>query len=180
MSNEKKLKLCTTCEKEIAKNAKVCPHCGGKMKKPLYKRGWFIAFAVIILVGVIAGTGNDKDSVPTQTESKQPEQIEYISYDVSELVTDLEDNAMNAENKYSDQYVEITGKLSNIDSDGSYISLYPANNDFCLTGVQCYIKSEEQKTRVAELKKGDIITLKGKITSVGEVMGYSLNIDSIQ
>ncbi len=180
MSNEKKkLKTCSTCEKEIAKNAKVCPHCGGKVKKPFYKRVWFIALAVIVVIGIIAGTGNENESTTSQSTPQQQEQIEYISYDVSELMTDLEENAMNAENKYNKQYVEITGRLSTIDSGGSYISLLPSNNDFAIIGVQCYMKSEEQKAKVLELSKGDIVTVKGKITSVGEVMGYSLNIDSI-
>ena len=28
---------CATCGAEIAKNAKACPHCGAKIKKPFYK-----------------------------------------------------------------------------------------------------------------------------------------------
>lgn len=180
MSNEqKKLKTCSTCQKEIAKNAKVCPHCGGKVKKPFYKRVWFIALAVIVVIGIISNIGNGNETTTSPQEPKQQEQIEYISYDVSEMMTDLEENAMKAENKYNKQYVEIAGTLGTIDSSGSYITLLPSNNDFAFIGVQCYIQSEEKKARVLELSQGDIVTLKGKITSVGEVIGYSLNIDSI-
>ncbi|MBE7042085.1 MAG: hypothetical protein E7399_01130 [Ruminococcaceae bacterium] len=180
MSNEKKkLATCNTCEKEIAKNAKVCPHCGGKVKKPFYKRVWFIALAVIIVIGIISNIGNGNETTTSQQEPKQQEQIEYISYDVSEMMNDLEGNAMSAEKKYNKQYVEITGRLSTIDSSGSYISLYPTDNDFAITGVQCYIQSEEQKAKILELSKGDIVTLTGKMKSVGEVLGYSLDIHSI-
>ena len=38
MEGNEKLKTCDYCGKEIAKNVYVCPHCGGKMKKPIYKR----------------------------------------------------------------------------------------------------------------------------------------------
>lgn len=180
MSNEqKKLKTCSTCQKEIAKNAKVCPHCGGKVKKPFYKRVWFIALAVIAVIGIISNIGNGNKTTTSQQEPKQQEQIEYISYDVSEMMSDLEGNAMSAEKKYNKQYVEITGRLSTIDSSGSYISLLPSDNDFAIIGVQCYMKSEEQRAKVMELSKGDIVTLKGRIKSVGEVFGYSLDIDEI-
>ena len=46
-------------------------------------------------------------------------------------------------------------------------------------GVQCYIQNDEQLEKVLEMKIGDTITLKGQITEVGEVMGYSLDIHSI-
>ena len=50
---------------------------------------------------------------------------------------------------------------------------------FTIQDVQCYIKNDEQKAQVANLSKGDVITVKGKIKSIGELMGYSLDIDSI-
>ena len=45
--------------------------------------------------------------------------------------------------------------------------------------LPCNIKNDEQKAKVAELSTGDIITVKGKIVSIGEVMGYTLDIDGI-
>ena len=46
-------------------------------------------------------------------------------------------------------------------------------------GVQCYIKSEEQKSAVMDMSIGDTLVVKGKIKDVGEVMGYSLDIDEV-
>lgn len=37
-----KMTTCKHCGAEIAASAKVCPHCGGKNKPPIYKRWWFI------------------------------------------------------------------------------------------------------------------------------------------
>ena len=51
--------------------------------------------------------------------------------------------------------------------------------DYLFDSVQCYIKSAEQTDRVMEMSAGDPITVRGKITAVGEVLGYSLDIDSI-
>ena len=87
---------------------------------------------------------------------------------------------MKAEKKYNKQYVEITGILSNIDSSGKYISLDPDDEGFTFINVQCYMKTDEQKDKVMEMNKGDKVTLKGKIKSVGEVLGYSLDIDEIK
>jgi len=91
----------------------------------------------------------------------------------------LNSNAMKAENTYNDQYVEVTGRLSNIDSDGKYISIYPIKDQWAFTGVQCYIKNDVQKQQVMELSIDDKVTVKGKVISVGEILGYSLNIDEI-
>ena len=44
----------------------------------------------------------------------------------------------------------------------------------------CYIESDEQLKQVKNYSTGDTITVKGKITEVGEVMGYSLDIDKIE
>ena len=49
-----------------------------------------------------------------------------------------------------------------------------------IIGVQCYIKNDDQKAQIASMSKGDTITLKGKCTDVGEVLGYSLDIDEIE
>jgi hypothetical protein len=90
----------------------------------------------------------------------------------------LDNNAAGASAKYKDQYLEVTGRLAVIDSDLKYIALYPSN-DFALTGIRCYIKDDAQKDAVLNMTKDQQVTLRGKCTSVGEVMGYSLDIDSI-
>ena len=94
------------------------------------------------------------------------------------MMNDLSSNAMSASDKYKDKYLEITGRLGVIDSSGKYISLY-SDDEFAIIGVQCSIKTDEQKSAVAQMQKGQTVTVKGKCTSVGEVIGYSLDIDEI-
>jgi RNA polymerase subunit RPABC4/transcription elongation factor Spt4 len=62
MSKASKMVTCKHCGTEIAASAKVCPKCGGKNKKPIYKRPWFIALIVIIIIGAIGSAGGDKTS----------------------------------------------------------------------------------------------------------------------
>ena len=83
--------------------------------------------------------------------------------------------------KRQDQYVEITGYLGTIDSSGKYIGVGAKSDDYnyFLDEVLCYIKNDDQLNQIAAMSKDDSITLRGKITNVGEVMGYTLDIDSI-
>lgn len=188
-------KVCKHCQSEIPKKAKVCPQCrkkqGGKLK------GVAVLLVGLIIIG-IAVSGGDDDEAKQASESKteqtstkakkakkeakeeEPkEEISYSPYSVSQMMSDLDNNALNAETTYKDQYVEITGVLGNIDSGGKYISLMPDDNEFAFIGVQCYIKSDDQKSQVSAMSKGDTVTLRGKVTMVGEVMGYTLDIDEI-
>ena len=96
------------------------------------------------------------------------------------MLDELKSNAMKAEKTYQNAYVEITGKIANIDSDGSYISVEALNaSPYNIDRIMCYIKSNEQRDFIIEKSVGDEVTIKGKIISIGEVLGYSLNIDSI-
>jgi hypothetical protein len=126
------------------------------------------------------GSSNGTTSSDTETIDPTEVPIEYIAYDVTEMMDELSSNALKAEKKYQDQYVEITGILSNIDSDGKYIGLVPSDDEYAFIGVQCYIKSDEQTDRVMEMTIGDTVTIKGQITIIGEVLGYSLDIDEIK
>lgn len=188
MSEEKengKTKQCKYCKQEIDTKAKICPHC----RKKQTPSGCLIAViaVVVIIVIAIAGSamsGGEKTNTGVSTDganstSAAQQEITYTAYSVSELMNDLNTNAMNASDKYKGQYVELTGRLSTIDSDGNYISLLPEDDQFAITGVTCYFQSDEQRTAVKDATVGDTLVVKGKITDVGEVMGYSLNMDEV-
>ena len=177
-------KICKHCKTEIPYGAKICPQCrkkqGGKLK-------WIVIGVLAIAVIGSAAGGDEKasETVDTSTvataESSITETtaaIEYTAYSVNDMMNDLNSNPMNASEKYKGKYIELTGKLNVIDSNGKYISLFP-DDDFAITGVQCYIKTDEQKEAVKNMSKGDMVTLKGKCKDVGEVLGYTLDIDSI-
>lgn len=185
MKDTGETKKCKYCQSDIPKKAKVCPVC----KKKQGGRGCLIAVGVVVALGIIgaaAGGGSSSSSnssvagTPTaKVEETTAAPIEYTAYNVADMMNDLKSNAMNASDKYKGQYLEITGKLSVIDSNGKYISITP-DDPFAILGVQCYIKSDEQKDAIKTKSIGDSITVKGKCTDVGEVLGYSLDIDSVE
>lgn len=59
MKREAKLIECRHCGKQIAASAKTCPECGGKNKKPLYRRPWVYIVLVLILIGALGGNGGE-------------------------------------------------------------------------------------------------------------------------
>lgn len=64
-----KMIKCRTCGTDIAKNAKSCPSCGGKNKKPIFKRWWFILIAVIVIIAALASNGNKDKKADTTKET---------------------------------------------------------------------------------------------------------------
>ena len=204
MAKEKpETKLCKHCKTEIPFDAKVCPNCRKKVKGGKLK--WIIiALVALGLLGAAFGGNddekNDADSVQTQQEAvdqsadqdgakeeaaeetTEKKKIKYKSYDCTELFDDLESNAMKAEKKHQDEYVKVTGYVGTIDSDGAYIGVGAAedNYDYMFSQITCYIQNEDQLNKVMELTKGDKITVKGQITSIGEVLGYDLDIMEVK
>lgn len=201
-----KLIKCKSCGADIAANAKACPQCGAKSKKPFYKKWWFWLIVVFVVIG---SAGGDSDETPTPEESAsaavstpqemptentapaepakpepepEPVEITYAHYDVTELFDALSGNALKAEKTFQDQYVEIEGYLSVIDSDGSYIGVgaHPDDYNYLLQDVQCYVKKNEALLdQIIEMNVGDPIVVRGKITDIGEVLGYQMDMDSI-
>lgn len=174
-----KTKQCIKCKEQIDIKAKKCPHCGAKQISPI----WTIGLIALIVFVVIVGAGGDsEDSSYTgsgSNSSQTQENIEYIKITKDDLDAALENNAAAAKEAYNKKYVEISGKLGTIDSDLKYISLDSSTKNWDLRGIHCYIKNDQQKAIVMSLTKDQEITIRGKITNVGEVVGYYLDITEI-
>ncbi len=153
-----------------------------KAKKPTYKKWWFwliIVLVVIIIIVAVAGGSEDTASNDTSSETAATEEaIEYKTYDVDTLIDALEANAMNAKNEYDGQYVELKGRLENIDASGDYFTIAPLNDEWAIDSVQCFMDESQQST-LSSYNTGDTITVQGQITDVGEIMGYSLDLHAI-
>ncbi len=179
------MKKCKGCQKEIDSKAKKCPYCQADQRNWFVKHKIITVILVLVLIGAISGgaKGNNtttNSSTPsnktTDTNTPKPSPI-IVKADT--LIDALKENELNASNTYKDKYVELTGKLSVIDSSGKYIGLGPINDDYSLRTVMCYI-TQEQKDIVAGLKKDSLVTVIGTITDVGEVMGYSMKVESFK
>ena len=168
-----------------------------KEKKKFPK--WLIAIIVIVIIVAVAGTNADKDdssnndatstsssnSAENSTEQEEPEPteepIEYEKVKVDKLEKDLSKNALNAKELYDGKYLEITGKINVIDASGDYIALAPLNEEYTIIStIQCYVTEDNQVEKISKLSTGDKLTLKVKITDVGEVIKYSADIMELE
>lgn len=94
---------CKTCDAEIATSAKVCPKCGAKNKKPIYKRVWVWFLVAIILIAAICSTGEDSN---VDTNTVNP------STNVSTAVDNNQTNAPSEEMKTPAAEAEPVEKLT--------------------------------------------------------------------
>lgn len=188
--------ICSECGKEYSDQAKSCPHCGAITSQNRYISSnmsgnnnrninysnqnnnigvkLILAFFIIagllffwFKIGVFDIIGGGEPS-PDGT---------YKTVSVGGLFKDIESNALVAEDKYKGQYVSITGVIGKIDS--SYVVIYESDITAGLNRVFCRIKSDEQKNIIKTLKEFDVVTVKGKITDIGEIKGCYLNITEI-
>lgn len=114
------------------------------------------------------------------TQATESLQIQYKQVDLQDMLDELEANALRAEEKYQDKHIEITGKISGFDSDGSYITIVPIDASVkSLNEVQCFLKDPAHKTFLLEKNVGDVVTIKGMVSSIGEFLGYSVRIAEI-
>ena len=180
--------ICKNCGKEMDDKAVVCISCGhaaGKNgKKKFYKKWWFWVLVILGIIIIAANGGGDapKPDAPAQNaENGTASAIQYEKLDLRVMLNDLKGNAFSAEEKYQGKYLEVSGEISNFDSDGAYISIKPVGADaWSFESMMCYIKNEEQKQVLLQKKVGDTVTVRGKIKSIGEVLGFSMDIDTIE
>ena len=130
-------------------------------------------------VGSMPTDSGKTDSKADATTSAEKKEVTYEKVTAKQLISDLEGNALKAAQSHKGKDYEITGVLGNIDAQGDYVTIEPSSDSVTITGVQAFVKNDDQKKVVAELSKGDKITVKGKIKDVGEVLGYSVDIDEI-
>lgn len=135
----------------------------------------FVKIMVVVIFGLIA-------MVACLGGESIPEDVEYKSMDISTMYEELDTNAFNAEEKYNDAYIKIKGRISNIDSDGGYISIedVDASEWDLFETVMCDFLNDEQREVLKTKSTGDIVTIEGQVYSVGEGLGYSMSIHTIK
>ena len=142
---------------------------------------------VFFIIGAISAIGRDNNkSTPDSsknntTESAKPTEPakEAIVLTSDDLIKALDDNALKASKTYKGQYVEVKGKLSTIDSSGDYFSIGSLTDDYSFDTILCNISDEHLDT-VMNFKNEQEVTVIGTITDVGEIMGYTIEVESIK
>ena len=93
-----KLKTCKHCGAQIAKNAKFCPNCGGKNKKPIFLRWWFFVLVILVIIVALGGKGSSKSSETQQAGTSSQKNVESA----------LTEQSSNSNSKQDDPTAEPT------------------------------------------------------------------------
>lgn len=76
MVKKSKISVCKNCGNPLPEKATVCPSCGAKNKKPIYKKWWFWLIIVLIVAGIISNRNNESvssDNLPSSLVSSGAE-----------------------------------------------------------------------------------------------------------
>ena len=92
-----KLVECKSCGNQIAKNAKTCPSCGAKNKKPIYKKFWFWLVVVFSLLALIGSNG--EEAVDDNTKPIESQNSAEVAVDVEDVPTTDATEKQNKEEK---------------------------------------------------------------------------------
>lgn len=116
---------------------------------------------------------------PTSTQATASLQIQYEKVNLQDMLDELDANALRAEETYQDKHIEFAGEIRSFDSDGKYIAIVPCGASKLSIGTSCHLTDPTHKAFLLEKNVGDVVTIKGKVFSIGEVLGYSVKIAEI-
>ncbi|MGI6606476.1 MAG: OB-fold protein [Peptococcia bacterium] len=105
--------------------------------------------------------------------------IEYIAYDVEELLAEFDEDPLKAVEKYSGMYVKLRGQFLLVHSNGEFLCLTPTDK-LQINNIICFIMNKKQLNKALEKKTGDIIVVNGQLNEVDEDLGYTLDIHTIE
>ena len=154
-----------------------------KFIKKVFKYG----IGIIILLGVIGavlgkndGGNNYSSSSSSSTKQTQEAPKNYAEADIDVLLNDAKNNAAKANKDYKGKYVKIVnGSVFNIESNARYIQI-EGSDPYTLIHVTCNPKDSKVKDAMINLSKNQRVTVYGKITDVGEIMGYQVDMDKVE
>lgn len=166
-----KMKNCKSCGKEVASSAKVCPHCGQKLKMGMMAK---LGILVVILIGAaIAGMPSD-DEIKTQLadiEKASPANL-TPSGEIAAMFSMMSKNTdIQRENKEK----EIIGKIVQWtlpvyevrvtnEEKGIYKIQTSGSGNTVGTFLEVHARDAGERSKIEALVTGSRVTVKGKIT----------------
>ena len=182
-----KKRRCTKCGADLPDLcAEKCLRCGERIKRPWYTGIGFwsvICIGILVLCGLISihdSALTDEAQKPNE-DGSQSGTVHYEPVDLQTLLDELDGNADRAKELYQDQYVQFEGQIVILDGDGAYIRVKDGNADaWNAPTILCYVTDREQREFLDLASKGDRITVRGRITGVSVLRGYTLRIQEIE
>ncbi|MBZ9636275.1 OB-fold protein [Clostridium sp. FP1] len=180
-----KMVNCKACNKEIAKGASKCVHCGKDQRNFFQKHKVLtVVLALVIVGGIGSAVGGGKDTAttaPAKTTSTTPakttekpaeKKVEVLKVTTTVLGKAYEENEVKADKTYKGKTVETSGKITDISVVlGNTTLNLSTGADFDL-GILCSFKEQADIDKIGNLKKGDTVTVQGVVD--GKSLGVSM------
>lgn len=149
-----KMTQCKSCSKEISSNAKSCPGCGAKNKKPIYKRPWFLVIAFFVIVGAIGGAGNDDSTIENSGAPGTGQEISENQNTVEEKAEEKVEEDVPTEYKSALRKAKSYSDTMNMSKAGLYDQLTSEYGEkFSAEAAQYAIDNVEADWKENALKK---------------------------
>lgn len=124
-----KIIKCKTCGSDIASNAKSCPGCGAKNKKPFYTKVWFWVLVLFVIgAGSSGGSSSNKSSTvsssnKSSTVSSSNKSSGGSSSDKSSTVSSSSTSGAVTSNSTEKENVVTVGEKAALDKSNDYLSI---------------------------------------------------------
>ena len=106
------------------------------------------------------------------------EKSQYQSVSAVGMIRDYDTNAMTAKQRYLNKKIKVLrAQIVDIDVSGALLIASPNDDD--ISFIQCTPSNNLKGKSVANIEKGDVVTLYGEVTSVGDVVGRRGDIGSV-
>ena len=181
---------CKFCGAEMGDKVTVCPVCGKKKDiRPFYKKWWFIALVLMVLVGSVMDTLENKESEKIRLDlcedlsAKIVEPDSYkrrygIAVHATELSSAYKNNQFAAERRFKGKIVRIVGVISAIDneyvlSNNKTLKLHGAGKEY--QNIQCHF-TPEHIDGLMRVSIGDEVAVQGTVEDVA----WNINVRDTQ
>lgn len=183
---------CPVCNRELPEETNYCNFCGNKMKSNQSVNAWNIfkektketntnysvstAVVAIVSVGILCTLfaivspvfskyiEKVKEVTSSQATGAVNNPVEYITISSTDLIACYKENQVNCTNLYDKKNLEVSGEVKDVGTNiwGSIYVCLGSDAEHTYVGIQCYAKDKATEDIIATLKKGDVITVRGK------------------
>ena len=116
--------------------------------------------------------------VEEAARAEAEEKSQYQSVSAVGMIRDYDANAMTAKQRYLNKKIKVLrAQIVDIDVSGAFLIASPNDDD--ISFIQCTPSNNLKGKSVANIEKGDVVTLYGEVTSVGDVVGRRGDIGSV-
>ncbi len=168
-----KLKNCKSCGNEVAKGAKMCPHCGAKLKMGKFAK-FLIVCGALIGTGILLAPSAQEKQAALVAKLDAVENAKVISVPATGLLPDMfnlfsDYTDLQRDNKVGElkgSFVEWSLPVYEVEllnADEKLYRIQTRSGKFVGTFIKLYARNQKEQEYIDNIQTDNFITVKGKI-----------------